>query len=245
MKKLVQAAGLVLSFSAGSALAQEDLIGGRPVGEGEFSEIVHIRSGASHCSATVIGPRVILTAAHCLESSSEIGPVNFTFGQKTFHALCQASPDYKNPAENHDMALCKTDVDMEGIRYAAVSTEPVALKEEVILSGYGCTDVGGAAGSDGLLRIGFVEVTELPQAGIPWFQTKGQAALCFGDSGGPSFSALGNTKDIHRVVGVNSMGNIRDLSLMTALSIDKSKDFMNDFEKSEGVAICGLSLSCD
>ena len=68
--------------------------------------------------------------------------------------------------------------------------------------------------------------------------------MCYGDSGGPSFKRIKNPKsETHFVAGVNSRGNIKDLSLLTALYLDKSQEFMKDYATKNNVIICGINSS--
>ena len=219
------------------------LIGGRPASKGEYPEIVYIHSGNARCSATVIGPKVILTAGHCVADEGSIGPVaeivDFVVDQTVYSAVCKQAPMYRDQTEDHDMALCKVDKRLS-VKPAKISKLGPKLGEEVVLSGYGCVQAGGGGGNDGILRIGKAKVTKLPQGKDHWFYTQDKSALCFGDSGGP---ALLNKKE-HLLIGVNSRGNIKDLSLLTALYTSESIKFFEDFAEEQEVEICGISDKC-
>lgn len=245
MKKIVLFL-LAFSSSIGSASAFEpELIGGRPAKTGEFPEIVYIRSGGARCSASIIGPRVILTAGHCVKENGSIGPVefdeivDFVVDQIVYTAQCKQAPLYRDSIEDHDMALCKVDKPLK-VKPASISKEGPKLGQEVILTGYGCVKEGGVGGNDGILRIGKAKVIRLPQDKNFWFYTKDISALCFGDSGGPSML----DEKSHLVIGVNSRGNIKDLSLMTALFTEESVGFMKSFAEEQEVEICGVTTSC-
>lgn len=142
------------------------------------------------------------------------------------------------------MALCKTDKEI-AVRFASISKRGPKVSDEALLSGFGCINPGGGGGNDGILRYGVAKVTQLPAGTNNWFYTKASAALCFGDSGGPSFLKLSDpAREKHFVIGVNSRGNIRDVSMMTALFIEKSQDFFKRFADDEGVEICGINQNC-
>lgn len=237
--------------SCGPSLASPSspvLIGGTPASPGEFEEVVRIRSGGAGCTASIIGPRVVLTAGHCIFGDIEdVGKKNkdaeVQIYRRLFKAVCTIAPDYKNQVGDQDMAVCKSDVDMPG-PYASVAMEGPKLGDAVTLIGYGCTQPGGSGGNDGVLRYGNAQVTRESYDAYYSFHAMGSSALCFGDSGGPAFKMVDDRSGHHYVYGVNSRGNIRDLSLLTAVYHPKSLKFLRDYEVSEGVRICGLSKKC-
>ncbi len=53
-----------LGFSENSDIK---LINGKPVTKGTFKEVVTTHWDGFHCTSTIVGPRVVLTAAHCAE----------------------------------------------------------------------------------------------------------------------------------------------------------------------------------
>lgn len=223
---------------------EPSLIGGRPANRGEYPEIVYIRSGNARCSATIVGPEVILTAGHCVADQGSIGPVaeivDFVIDQTAYTAKCRQAPLYRDNIEDHDVALCKVDKSMDVVP-AKISSEGPKIGQEVILTGYGCVKEGGGGGNDGILRVGKSRVTQLPQGSNHWFYTRSATALCYGDSGGPSLLV----SDKHLLIGVNSRGNIKDLSLLTALYTAESMEFLNAFAEEENVEICGITSACD
>ncbi len=232
-----------LSSSLFADLIRPDLIGGKPAQPGDFREVVYIRSGASRCTASIVGPRVIATAAHCVKDGGIIGPVSFEYVDfvrdgRVYVATCKHSPLYAR--EQHDLALCQTEQEMFP-PFAAISRKGPKMAEDVLLSGFGCVKKGGGGGNDSTLRVGTVPVVELPGA-EHFFTTRGAVAVCFGDSGGPAF--LVPKKKERLQIGINSMGNIEDRSLMTALWTQASLDFMNAFAVDKGVQICGVNKDC-
>lgn len=245
MKRLF--ATMFLSFSSLLLAVDPDLIGGRPIAKGEFPEIVYIRSGLSRCTATIVSDQVIITAAHCVKDEGIIQPVlaqdvDFVIEQIIYKAMCNQAPLYRDKLEDHDLALCITDKKMN-IKPASVLVKKPLIGQKVLLAGYGCVDSNIHKGKDGILRVGQSTVTRLPSGKKHWFSTEQDAALCFGDSGGPvMYSAYG--KNRHSMIGVNSMGNINDLSLFTALFTDASVKFMSDFARDNEVDICGMTKKC-
>jgi len=235
---------LVYLFSF-EAQASPELIGGIDAEDGDFPEVVYITNGSSRCSATVIGPRVIMTAAHCVADGGGIKPATFSVQQAAYTARCQQAPLYRDQKEDHDLALCLVDRPLPA-NYASISGRYLAVGDTVTLSGYGCVKKGGGGGNDGQLRYGTARVTRLPNANDNWFYTLGRTAICFGDSGGPAFRQIDNpATEHHYVEGVNSRGNIDDMSLLTSVHILKSRIFFRDFESNNRVEICGIQKICD
>ena len=225
----------------------EMLIGGRPALKGEFPEIIYISSGAARCSAVLVSDQVIITAAHCVKDQGEIGPVSskqvdFVHEQIVYTAVCSQAPLYRDQIEDHDFALCKTDKRLT-IKPASVSKIAPKIGSKILLTGYGCIDGknGGRGGNDGILRIGKAKVTKLPEKKDHWFYTEDVSALCFGDSGGP---AMLSKKEKHKVIGINSRGNIKKLSLLTALFTIESIEFMESYAQENQVDICGITKNC-
>lgn len=249
MKRILSFILLLFAFPLMASELFPSLIGGRPAHKGEYPEIIYIRSGNSRCSASVIGQSVILTAAHCVKDEGEIGPVpspapesqdvEFVLDQIVYKAKCNQAPLYRDHKEDHDFALCKTDKTMS-VKPAAISKIGPKIGDMVVLTGYGCVKPGGTGGNDGILRVGKAEVTKLPKGTDHWFYTMFEVAVCYGDSGGPSLLDTGN----HLIIGVNSRGNIEDLSLMTALFTPESQKFLSDFAKAKKVDICGVTKKC-
>jgi hypothetical protein len=244
-----------LSWGAvGVADLDTDLIGGRVVSRRDFPELIRIRQEGATCSASIIGPRVVLTAAHCSTADGAIVPVSesvdYSFevlGGTRFTARCTLAPGYAQ--DDHDMALCLSNAELPP-PYASVGAEVPMVGAIVTLTGYGCTQPGGGGGNNGTLKIGDARVTSIP-AGRPhgyWFETTagagGDAAICFGDSGGPVYRQLHNRREPHVVIGVNSRGDIRRVSLLTALGLRVSKDFIDEYARLRGLKICGVNEDC-
>lgn len=240
-------------LSPGIAQANDQtLIGGKPVKDGEYPEVVRIRScsssGCAACTASVVGERTVITAGHCLKSDE----ISFKLEGVSHKAQCESHPLYPH-TEDMDMALCKSEKPMK-TKYAHISLAGVKVRDVMTLIGYGCTEPrdengngGGRGGNDGILRVGEAPVIQLPRESPVnnWFYTRGDTTLCFGDSGGPAFERVIDPKnEIHYIAGINSRGNIRDLALLTAIYLPKGVSFMKDYERRHGVKICGIGSQC-
>lgn len=212
--------------AAGAALAIPMLIGGKIAEEGDYPSIVRTTSqNGSGCTAAVVGPNVLLIAAHCVGDGKWV-----QFNGKRSQP-CTHHPDYADKYDR-DFALCI--IPTTPAPYSVVNTDHNYVKkgDTLLLTGYGCTRVGGG-GADGKLRIGEAPVTG--QQGF-YIITKAPAALCYGDSGGPAYKGA-------VLVGVNSRGNIADTSYLSAVHLADEKFFKVWAEKNGGL-ICGLTTTC-
>jgi hypothetical protein len=121
--------------------------------------------------------------------------------------------------------------------------------------GYGCIRPGGGGGNDGKLRAGYAEITG--DSGYDIVSGKqGQAALCFGDSGGPMFDDSNDSNDsldsldqgnlnpdVVKLLAINSKGNIRWRNYNASLVNAESQRFLVSVGEKYSVQICGINGS--
>ena len=174
-----------------------------------------LQSGAgSLCTASLIAPRVLITAAHCV-SAEEVGPaadfIVFTgadFNQGSGRTLAVS-------AVMHDPAFSTAHLnaghDIGAVILASpLSTPPVAvnravdptklLGQAVRLVGYGASNGAQQTGA-GIKR---TTTTTLKGADARLLKLgDSQHGTCQGDSGGPAFMSIGG---IQTLVGVTSFG---------------------------------------
>jgi len=216
------------------ALAESRLINGKPVEPGTWKEVIQISSNGSKCTAAIIGPRAVATAAHC---AAQGATATFTVGSTTYTMKMFRSPLYST--KDHDVAIGVTTQDIVGVEPASVGGKAVTGLG-ITLLGYGCTNPGGGGGNDGVLRIGDTTVTGF--SGFDMVSRKaGGAALCFGDSGGPAM-LVENGK--HLLIGINSKGNIQDTNYNTRTDLPESSDFYKTLAQEQGIQICGVNKDC-
>lgn len=205
------------------------IIGGQPVDDGLFDQVVAILlDGELHCSGTLIGPKTILTAAHCVagyEQAITNGRFEIFVGNSIF-VDGQRNPivGYDFPRDPAGLMYRRDDHSIShdiGILYLAEKSQmtPVALHNDVptwddieSIEGSELTFVGfglkvikqGKGTGKGVKR----EATwRFENRDVYNFYFKGQSSnTCKGDSGGPAFIRVGATGDLF-LVGITSSGN--------------------------------------
>jgi hypothetical protein len=185
----------------------------------------------SSCTAALLGPQLLLTAAHCIPRSKTVG---VALGERpAISAKCEQHPDFVDRSDvSADYALCKLDTPVEpfpGLRYERLDGSSIddALGKTVILTGYGCISdiVAERERQDRLYRIGVNSISETSNSpsrkhGPEYYRgyqdnniitvddpRRDIANLCPGDSGGPAFVKTGSGVSQftnRQIIGVNS-----------------------------------------
>jgi len=95
------------------------------------------------CTAALVGPQALLTAAHCVPDS---GAIKIAFGGAIpYDAVCERHPGYASKADRSaDFALCHLTIpflEPAEFQFETIDPQPVSgwLGRKILLSGYGCT----------------------------------------------------------------------------------------------------------
>jgi hypothetical protein len=199
------------------------LVGGTPGGPGAVVGL--LADGELFCSATVIAPRVVMTAAHCLalvDPAAEItvffGPDTAEPGETILVVDRLRHPDWSFDAQPNDIGLLALDADAPE---TPIPPSTRALTEddlgtEVELVGYGKTDE--LAEDYGLRRTGMTPIANFE----PYRITigPGPPTICHGDSGGAVLLD-------GAVIGIHSRSDCDFLNL--AERVDAHMTFIDDF----------------
>jgi hypothetical protein len=208
---------------------------------GDWPATLIFRSRGGGCTSTAVGPKVILTAAHCIPDG-ESGQV--TIGGQAVAIRCDHHPGYGAGNRTTDFALCAvTEGEIANVPFEVVGTAlaHARLDQTVTLSGYGCLEENGQDRNFGVLHVGTAKVIRTPIGDDIDTVTSGGAALCFGDSGGPAYFDAGDGERL--IIGVNSRGDISEMSWLSSTATAQFVDWAFKWSETNNASICGLHVA--
>lgn len=193
-----------------------------------------------NCSSTIIGDRVLLTAAHCVGNG---GSVRFSKGTTVYSGRCTHHSEYRGNS-TADWALCELSSAVPDVMPETVAKPDQVTCEsgkEFLWTGYGCTRWGSRL--DGKFRTGTVDAIRCPSGRNYDTVTRGNVALCSGDSGGGGYVVDGDGKRM--LVGVNSRSDTRVTSYVSSTYVGTFQDWARSWAENRGLDICGITKDCD
>lgn len=196
----------------------QPILGGEPTGPQEFDGVVAIVAGHGLCTGTVVAPRLVLTAGHCLRDIPPAAGVHVYFGDEITPSMSAPATDW---AIHPDFcADCKEDIFDYGYLTLGVDftvpggyllpivdqdewDEAIAPGAEVTLVGYG--EDPAQEESIGIKRKVTTSIGRSSPKGYEFFAGGDDRDSCQGDSGGPAFARLED--GTVRLAGITSRGS--------------------------------------
>jgi len=147
--------------------------------------------GQENCSATIIAPKFILTAEHCVAGAGtytfHIGNLDQTQGE-------EATGVNITTHDTADLAIVELDREVQATYAPLGNADAVAVGQDVQVYGWGatCTDKPEIECQSQLLKVATVNVFATDcsdyRGGIAVCANRGDGITAGGDSGGPMFS---------------------------------------------------------
>jgi hypothetical protein len=190
-----RSAALLMAGTMSATAAQAIVGGAEDSGPLARRSVMVLSSNGGVCSAVVVAPDVVLTAAHCVTGAAEYRvhfrdeagqPVLIAPAAKAVHPAYDAKA-IETRRRSIDLALVRVPEPLpQRFEVASLATEGLAAGETVTVGGWGLARRGDAR-TTGTFRTASLRVVEPygPSRILLWSRGNGAVGACQGDSGGP------------------------------------------------------------
>ncbi|HEY3355248.1 MAG TPA: trypsin-like serine protease [Polyangia bacterium] len=226
------------------SLARRPIINGS-VDAAHPSVVALVFEGKQFCTGTVIAPRAILSAGHCLVEMGQTPgflPTKTTIffgttvgdasGREIAVTAAHAHPQYAvrddgAPLNDVSVWAMAEDAPAPAVAWQGTALGPIT-GHSLTLVGYGVTDAAQQTGN-GTRRV--VTDTVSDQDDTFLYYGNGASGMCQGDSGGPLFATQGGAETL---VGVCSYGDVTCVALGAGTRVDAYAPFIRQYADAAG-----------
>lgn len=178
--------------SSGTELDPQPIVGGSETATCAWPSVVHVTSNLGNCTGTLVHPRVVLTAGHCIGNPAQtvisVGEVDIASRRLPVQD-CKADPGWTGrTGQGTDFGYCLlsdpvTDIPVTPVMFGCEGEGAIVVGADLIHVGYGRTETD-SRGRKKELRTTISSVSgDREFISTP---TTGES-VCSGDSGGPAF----------------------------------------------------------
>ena len=176
---------------------------GQPASASKWPGVFRSRGDGTACSCALIAPQTILSAGHCHRNAS--GPTVIYFQDGNGQTMANATqwaphPGFTGNPNNTsevDLRMFKTDRALTQVDSYCVDDVAAVNGQAIWIVGYGEPSVGTLQEGEGEV------LSTNPSPWVGRIEVGGNAGICSGDSGGPSFTEKGG---VMAQIGVHSIG---------------------------------------
>ena len=192
---LVTLVSIALDITAtpGAPPPPTPIVGGTEAGTCDFPADVYIGNGGANCTASLIHPRVLVTAAHCLGGIGMAGFGESSYSPELTIAVqgCEANPHYYD--WGLDLAVCVLAQDAPAVDMVPVlmgcEADELTPGHEVVIAGFGMSNEASGTGG-GIKRFTSNTIDYVSWNANEIYLLGNANGSCYGDSGGPAYIQL-------------------------------------------------------